>query len=95
MIAAVPWLALRPLFGAAAPEALAPALSAADRMESMPIVTVNLWFDRPVMDEPFVGLPGRRMQWVFDKRIAFGNGRRTCRSCRAARRRSRRSRTKS
>jgi hypothetical protein len=28
---------------------------------------VNLWFDRPVLDEPFVGLPGRVMQWVFDQ----------------------------
>jgi hydroxysqualene dehydroxylase len=26
-----------------------------------------------VMDEPFVGLPGREMQWVFDKRLAFGS----------------------
>jgi len=25
-----------------------------------------------VMDEPFVGLPGRTMQWVFDKRLVFG-----------------------
>jgi hydroxysqualene dehydroxylase len=25
-----------------------------------------------VMDEPFVGLPGRSMHWVFDKRLAFG-----------------------
>ena len=41
-------------------------------MESKPIVTVNLWYDRVVMDDPFVGLPGRRMQWVFDKRRVFG-----------------------
>jgi zeta-carotene desaturase len=41
-------------------------------MASMPIVTVNLWYDRRVMDDSFVGLPGREMQWVFDKRIAFG-----------------------
>jgi hypothetical protein len=41
-------------------------------MESKPIVTVNLWYDRQVMDEEFVGLPGRAMQWVFDKRRAFG-----------------------
>ena len=41
-------------------------------MGSKPIVTVNLWYDRRVMDEPFVGLPGRAMQWVFDKRLAFG-----------------------
>jgi uncharacterized protein with NAD-binding domain and iron-sulfur cluster len=32
---------------------------------------VNLWFDRPVIDEPFVGLPGRAMQWVFDKATMF------------------------
>jgi predicted NAD/FAD-dependent oxidoreductase len=38
----------------------------------MPIVTVNLWYDRIVMDDPFVGLPGRSMQWVFDKRRVFG-----------------------
>jgi predicted NAD/FAD-dependent oxidoreductase len=38
----------------------------------MPIVTVNLWYDRRVMDDVFVGLPGRQMQWVFDKRLAFG-----------------------
>lgn len=44
----------------------------AGRMSSSPIATVNLWFDRPVLDEPFVGLPGRAMQWVFDKRDAFG-----------------------
>ena len=41
-------------------------------MQSMPIVTVNLWYSARVMDEAFVGLPGREMQWVFDKRIAFG-----------------------
>jgi hypothetical protein len=31
------------------------------------IVTVNLWFDRPVFDRRFVGLAGRTMQWVFEK----------------------------
>ena len=43
-------------------------------MASSPIVTVNLWFDRPVLDVPFVGLPGRAMQWVFDKSAVFGDG---------------------
>jgi uncharacterized protein with NAD-binding domain and iron-sulfur cluster len=42
-------------------------------MTSKTIVTVNLWYDRQVMEEPFVGLPGRAMQWVFDKRLAFGS----------------------
>jgi hydroxysqualene dehydroxylase len=41
-------------------------------MASKPIVTVNAWYDRPIMDDAFVGLPGRVMQWVFDKRFAFG-----------------------
>jgi len=36
-------------------------------MRPSPIVTVNVWFDRPVLETPFVGLPGRVMQWVFDK----------------------------
>ena len=72
VIAAVPWFGLRALFGANPPAALAATIDAAGAMESMPIVTVNLWYDRRVMDDAFVGLPGRRMQWVFDKRIAFG-----------------------
>ena len=71
VVAAVPWFALRELVGAA-PAALDATLLAASRMASSPIVTVNLWFDRAVMDEPFVGLPGRAMQWVFDTRAVFG-----------------------
>ena len=72
VIAAVPWFAMRSLFGAAPPPSMSAVLAAAGAMESMPIVTVNLWYDREVMDEVFVGLPGRAMQWAFDKRIAFG-----------------------
>ena len=51
---------------------MASIVAAASRMASKPIVTVNLWYDRAVMDDVFVGLPGREMQWVFDKRRAFG-----------------------
>ena len=40
-------------------------------MASKPIVTVNLWYDAPVMDEPFIGLPGRVTQWVFDKSLVL------------------------
>jgi squalene-associated FAD-dependent desaturase len=70
-IAAVPWFALEPLLvGDTAP--LSGIIAAATGMASEPIVTVNLWYDRPVMDDGFVGLPGREMQWVFDKRQAFG-----------------------
>jgi zeta-carotene desaturase len=72
VIAAVPWFGLRPLLGPAPPAALFSTLAACDAMDSMPIVTVNLWYDRAVMDDVFVGLPGREMHWVFDKRAAFG-----------------------
>ncbi len=72
VISAVPWHAMRTLFADAVPLPLSAIVSAASAMESKPIVTVNLWYDRQVMDEPFVGLPGRAMQWVFDKRLAFG-----------------------
>jgi squalene-associated FAD-dependent desaturase len=73
VIAAVPWHALRTLFAGAPPPGMADVVASADAMESMPIVTVNLWYDRRVMEDPFVGLPGRAMQWVFDKRLAFGS----------------------
>jgi zeta-carotene desaturase len=72
VLSTVPWCDLERLFAGNPPPALAPALAAAGAMDSMPIVTVNLWYDRAVMNEAFVGLPGRDMQWVFDKRFAFG-----------------------
>jgi predicted NAD/FAD-dependent oxidoreductase len=71
VIAAVPWFALSELFEDP-PPALTDTLTRARAMASSPIVTVNLWFDREVMTEPFIGLPGRVMQWVFDKRAVFG-----------------------
>jgi squalene-associated FAD-dependent desaturase len=71
VVAAVPWFALGPLLvGDVAP--MSSIVTAASSMASKPIVTVNLWYDRAVMDDVFVGLPGRDMQWVFDKRRAFG-----------------------
>jgi hydroxysqualene dehydroxylase len=73
VVAAVPWFDISRLFLPSPPSSLAPILSSANSMGSMPIVTVNLWYDRRVMEEPFVGLPGRDMQWVFDKRLAFGS----------------------
>ena len=72
IVAAVPWFALRALFASSPPASLESIIASADRMHSKPIVTVNLWYDGPVLQESFVGLPGRVMQWVFDKRHAFG-----------------------
>jgi len=71
VVCTVPWHALERTL-APAPAALAETIARASAMESSPIVTVNLWFDAAVTPVPFVGLPGRAMQWVFDKRQAFG-----------------------
>jgi zeta-carotene desaturase len=70
VISTVPWHALPALFETVPPP-LAGVVERAGRMKDYPIVTVNLWFDRPVLDTPFVGLPGREMQWIFDKRALF------------------------
>ena len=71
VVCAVPWFAIGSvLVGDTSP--VEDVLQRAQQMSSSPIVTVNLWFDRVVMEEPFVGLPGRAMQWVFDKRQVFG-----------------------
>ena len=72
VICAVPWFALGDVFEGEV-EPLAPLLDHARRTSASPIVTVNVWFDRGVLDEPFVGLPGRTMQWVFDKRLVVGD----------------------
>jgi hypothetical protein len=66
VIAAVPWFAIGELVQGAR-DALEPMLTSAAQMASSPIVTVNLWFDRPVLGEPFVGFPGRAMQWAFER----------------------------
>ena len=71
VVAAVPWHALRNLLPDP-PAVFAPAITAAAAIRSMPIVTVNLWYDRVVMQDPFVGLTGRTIQWIFDKRQVFG-----------------------
>jgi squalene-associated FAD-dependent desaturase len=71
VICAVPWFALADVFPGR-PSFISETLDAADRTDASPIVTVNLWFDRIVTEHPLVGLPGRTMQWVFDKRKVLG-----------------------
>jgi uncharacterized protein with NAD-binding domain and iron-sulfur cluster len=71
IICAVPWFALSEVF-VDPPPSLQPTLEAADRTAASPILTVNLWFDRVVTEHALVGLPGRTMQWIFDKRRVFG-----------------------
>src|SRR4029453_17024676 len=54
VVTSVPWFAFADLFDTV-PPSLANVAGAATRMVSSPIVTVNLWFDRTVIDEPFIG----------------------------------------
>lgn len=71
VIVAAPWFTWPTLF-AGDTEPLAATLAAARETAASPILTVNLWFDRPILGEPFAGLPGRRMQWIFEKRLVVG-----------------------
>jgi len=71
VIATVPWHAFHALFEQS-PIELRETITNASALASLPIVTVNLWFDRAVMNEPLVGLPGRNFQWVFDRRAIVG-----------------------
>jgi zeta-carotene desaturase len=43
-------------------------------LESSPIVSINLWFDRPVINREFVGLIGTRSQWIFNKDLLLSPG---------------------
>jgi hydroxysqualene dehydroxylase len=72
-ISAVPWFAIADLFARVPlPGSLARTVDAARRTPALPIVTVNLWYDRPVMQEAFVGLAETDIHWIFDKRAVLG-----------------------
>jgi len=39
-----------------------------------PIISINLWFDRPITDLDFVGLRGTTIQWLFNTGKILGSG---------------------
>ena len=45
-----------------------------EQLGSSPIVSINLWFDRPIIDREFVGLLGTRSQWIFNKDLILSPG---------------------
>ncbi|MCS7207931.1 MAG: hydroxysqualene dehydroxylase HpnE [Dehalococcoidia bacterium] len=42
------------------------------RLRGVPILNIHLWYDRPVMREPFVGFLNSSVQWVFNKTALWG-----------------------
>jgi squalene-associated FAD-dependent desaturase len=49
-----------------------PPFDALARFAGSPIVSVDLWLDRVVVDRPMLGLRGSEVEWVFDKGRLFG-----------------------
>ncbi|MPZ17215.1 MAG: FAD-dependent oxidoreductase [Luteitalea sp.] len=76
VIVAVPWFDLPRLFidemDNGGPGRMGALCRAASETAPSPIVSVNLWFDRGILPWAFVGLPGRPLQWAFDKRAVIG-----------------------
>jgi zeta-carotene desaturase len=42
-----------------------------DRFKASPIISIQLWFDRMIMEKEFAALVDTRVQWVFDKSWKF------------------------
>jgi zeta-carotene desaturase len=72
VIVAVPWFGLAAVLRGSEHGALADLVAREATRASSSIVSVNLWLERGTMPSPFVGLPQRTFQWMFDKRWAFG-----------------------
>ena len=51
-----------------------PKFSAIETVPTSPIVSVHLWFDSDDMADEFVGLIGRRVQWLFNRRKIQNTG---------------------
>ena len=70
VVAAVPAPALRDLLS---DEWRArPPFAALERFGASPIVSVEAWLDRVVVDRPMLGLRQGEMEWVFDKGRLYG-----------------------
>ncbi len=69
-VSAIPWYAASPLFSNAAGRH---GWNVNGHLQSSPIVTINLWFDRVVMEQDFVALLDSRIHWVFNKSKIYGS----------------------
>ncbi len=48
-----------------------PSLANLDKIKVAPITGVHFWFDRPVMNEPFLTLLDTTTQWIFNKTALY------------------------
>lgn len=64
VIIAVPWTKVESLLSVGLRGEL-PELAALHEMPAAPIVSVHLWYDRPLTNFPHIVLPGRVSQWLF------------------------------
>jgi hydroxysqualene dehydroxylase len=69
VLSTVPCFQLRRLL----PPDLLKLFPAVTALRPAPIISINLWFDRPVTDVDFVGLRGTTVQWLFNKGKIFGS----------------------
>ena len=71
-VSAVPPQGLFPLLPIAVRRSV-PTLGRIEALTSSPIVSVHVWFDRPVLSErPFVGFVGTGTHWAFNRDVISG-----------------------
>ena len=70
IVFAVPQSALLDLVGPALADS-DPAFAGLRHLHDSPITGIHLWFDRPVMHEPFLTLLDHTVQWIFNKTLLY------------------------
>lgn len=68
VVLACPWTEVARLL----PESHREPFASLERLGASPIVSVEMWLDRVVVDRVLVGLRDSEMEWVFDKGRLFG-----------------------
>jgi hydroxysqualene dehydroxylase len=72
VLSAVPWHAFLLLLPEEQVRAQ-PFFSKIRILRPAPIISIYLWFDRPITDLDFVGLRGTTIQWLFNKSKIYGS----------------------
>jgi len=72
VVSAVPWFQFTKLLPEDVLRAF-PFFKPIFTLRPAPIISINLWFDRPVTELEFAGLRGTTIQWLFNKGKIFGS----------------------